>query len=400
MTQTRGHSSQVACGATGRLTKDLFNVKTRLSFVTSLGAVVAVLGGLTPACGSDSNTPRGKILEGGISGGGGGGNATGGSPGNAGGSSGSTGSSSLIGQPCLKDTDCGTDGLTCLADSSEDYLSGGVSHGICTLDCSADILAAVSDVGTCSKVDATAICVGTTPAKAYCLESCTVGPPSAAENKCHNRKDMACSDPRDRGIGYCKPVCRGDFDCGKRFCDLSSGVCVDKIDSSRKLPIGSKCDPNSDVDPCHGACVGILEGDASTTQVGFCSGYCKLGEQNGCGFDPSSTSVDAFCLFGTSQLSDFADLGFCAQVCDCNDDCLNPDFVCSTVTGLSDIISRPGACGPPSKTQPKGIACKGTRPKRDSGSPTVPPPDASPEAGPVVVPDAGPPPPVDAGTNG
>jgi len=244
-------------------------------------------------------------------------------------------------------------------------------------------------------IDDTAICLQISTAQAYCVESCQTGAPSATEMKCHDRKDMACADPRDRGIGFCKPTCLGDFDCKGRVCDLAEGVCVDKLDPSRKLPIGAKCDPNADVDPCVGACVGIVEGDASTTTVGFCSGYCKLGEQNGCGFDPQATTVDSFCLFGTSQFSDFADLGFCAQVCDCNDDCLNPDFICTTVNGLNDIISRPGACGPRSSSSEKGIACSGTRPKPDAKAP-VSVPEAGPEAG-VVVDSGAPPTPVDAG---
>jgi hypothetical protein len=282
-----------------------------------------------------------------------------------------------------------------------EFNGGGVSNGICSLDCSADRLAAVSTEGTCAKIDPTAICLLMSPPShsAYCVESCTPGAPSATEKKCHDRKDMACADPMDQGIGYCKPTCRGDFDCGKRFCDLADGTCVDKIDPSRKLPIGSKCDPNSDVDPCQGACVGILEADSSTAKIGFCSGYCKLGEQNGCGFNPQATTVDSFCLFGTSGTSDFADLGFCTQVCDCNDDCLDPDFICSTVTGLSALIGRPGACGPKSSSSEKGIACSGTRPKPDAGTPPVSQPEAGTEAGTVVVVDAGTPVPVDAGAH-
>src|SRR5262249_6391646 len=153
--------------------------------------------------------------------------------------------------------------------------------------------------------------------------------------KCHKRHDMACADPRGRGIGYCKPTCRGDFDCASanRVCDLSDGVCKDKLDAIRTLPAGSKCDPNANTDRCAGACVGIISGDASTTDIGFCSGFCKLGDQ-GCGFDPSSSDpVDSFCLFGTSMQSDLDDLGFCAQLCDCNDDCRDPDFVCNSVQG-------------------------------------------------------------------
>ena len=322
---------------------------------------------------------------------------------NAGGNGGATGSSSLIGQRCLKDSDCGTQGLICLEAAGDEFNGGGVSNGVCSVDCSADLTAVVSTDSTCFQIDKSSICLQITPAQAYCVESCTPGAPDATEQKCHNRKDMACADPRDQGLGYCKPTCRGNFDCGSRVCDLADGTCVDKIDPSRKLPIGTKCDPNADVDPCQGACVGIVTNDSGTADIGFCSGFCKLGEQNGCGFDPQAKTVDAFCLYQTSQAADFGDLGFCGQVCDCNDDCLSPDFICTAVNGLSDLIGRGGACGPRQSASEKGIACTGSRPKPDSGKPPVTVPEAGPGPGPgpdaaVGVPDAvaPPPPPADA----
>jgi hypothetical protein len=352
-------------------------VNTRLSIVTSLGALTLSLAGLTPACGSDSGgQQRGALLEGGAvdSGGAGGASNNGGAP-NTGGSSGSA-STTPIGQACLKDTDCSLPGLVCLLPTGSEFAGGGVSNGVCSLDCSKDITAvSASAPSTCFMVDQTATCLQVSNTQAFCVESCTPGAVPSTETKCHGRRDMACADPNDTGRGYCKPTCRGDYDCKGRsdsaLCDLADGTCVDKIDPTRKLAAGSKCDPNAADDICEGTCVGILEGDASSTAVGFCSGLCKLGEA-GCGVDITSTDpADAYCLFGTTAASDLGDIGFCAQLCDCNDDCRNPDFICSTVSGLSMQIGRIGACGPKSAAnsgEPNGIACKGTKPVKDSGT--------------------------------
>jgi hypothetical protein len=352
-------------------------VNTRLSIVTSVGALAAALAGLTPACGSDGSGTKGRVLgnDGGDSGGAsnGGGGASAGKP--AAGGNGATGGGSgatPIGQTCIKSSDCGNPKLTCLLPTGTDFDGGGVSNGVCTLDCSADLTAVVaSQRSACADVDETAICLQVSNTKAFCVESCTEGPVPTTETKCHKRHDMACADPRGNGSGYCKPTCRGDFDCASanRICDLSDGVCKDKLDPVRTLPSGAKCDPNASVDRCAGTCVGVVAGDASTTDIGFCSGFCKLGDQ-GCGFDPTSTSaVDSFCLFGTSQQSDADDLGFCAQLCDCNDECRNPDFICTTVQGLSTQTGRTGACSPKDSGpggDTKGIPCAGGR--KDAGT--------------------------------
>jgi len=93
--------------------------------------------------------------------------------------------------------------------------------------------------------------------------------------------------------------------------------------------------------------------------VGFCSGLCRLGEA-GCGVNPSTTGKrDVYCLFPTDPAADFADLGFCTELCDCNEDCANPDFVCTPVQGLVKEAGRIGACGPKdaSGDASMGIAC-------------------------------------------
>jgi len=366
-------------------------VNTRLSIVTSVGVFAAALLGLVPACGSSNKgSSTGRLLDdGGPSGNGGSANSNGGSPGasTGGGANGGAGtgtsSTTPIGQPCLKDSDCGTMGLTCLLPTGNDFLGGGIANGVCTYDCSSDITAvSVTAESACAQVDPNATCLQVSPTQGYCWELCTIGAVPSSEIKCHNRRDMGCYDPDGTGTGYCKPACRGDFDCAGRKCDLSEGICVDSIPAAKNLPLGSKCDPNADSDPCQGTCIGISDGDSSATpSVGFCSGLCKLGEI-ACGVDPSSkAAIQADCLFGPDQNADLGDLGFCAQLCDCNDDCKDPDFICSTLpTQLSSQLGRAGGCNPKAGAnpgEPNGIKCTAATkppPVVDSGTKTKPQP--------------------------
>jgi len=360
------------------------------SSIISLGVLASATFVFAPACGSD--TPR-RATEGSGGASAGATNSNGGANQTAGGSNGSgnsagvgagttgaggivgngtgaavsvagapgTGGSGVVpttggvlGMPCQSNANCKT-GLTCLTSAGSEFDGGGVPNGLCSLDCSADITAA--NATTCASLGATVICLQITASTAYCVESCNLGPPVASQTKCQNRRDMACADPGGVGVGYCQPTCRGDFDCAGRTCDLGSGVCTGPISAARKLPIGAKCDPNAMTDICTGACVGVSDGPTST--FGFCSGTCRLGEI-GCGLNPATAGARAsYCLFPADQASDFGDLGFCAELCDCNDDCANPDFVCSPVQGLSMPAGHIGACGPPdaSGDAGRGIAC-------------------------------------------
>jgi hypothetical protein len=366
-------------------------VNTRLSIVTSVGVFSAALVGLMPACGSDSNNGNnGRLLEGGVGGTGGSKNTgTGGTPstatGGAGGGAAGNGTvtpTTPIGQTCLKDSDCGTMGLKCLLPSGTEFLGGGVPNGVCTLDCSADINSvSPSAISACAKVDSSATCLQVSATQGFCWELCTIGPVPSTEIKCHNRRDMGCYDPDGIGMGYCKPSCRGDFDCGTRKCDLSEGICVDSIPADRKLPLGSKCDPQLTNDPCQGRCIGVSSSDSGAlADVGFCSGLCKIGEI-ACGVDPTSkTNIAADCLFAPDQNADLGDLGFCAQLCDCNDNCQDPDFICSSLPSqLVSQIGRKGACNPKegaNSGEPNGIKCTTTTKPPvvvDSGKPPTKP---------------------------
>jgi hypothetical protein len=263
----------------------------------------------------------------------------------------------LLGQRCVKSSDCGP-GLQCVTAASNTF-GGGIANGFCTLDCSADILSPISSESACASISSTAICFQHSATSAFCTQPCAGGPVAQPTGKCHGRQDVACSGTSAGLEGYCAPTCRGDFECAGRKCDLAEGLCVDSLGPGRSLPIGAKCDPNASSDPCEGVCVGIDDGQVPLT-VGFCSGYCRLGDRLGCGVDPLSTGpVAAACLLGTTLDSDYGDLGFCSQLCDCNNDCTDPDFVCDPVVGLQALSGRVGACTSATAVNgdPTGIAC-------------------------------------------
>ena len=304
-------------------------MKRRILQLLCFGAGSSALFGLLQACGTDETVRHPGILG---DGGGSGGSAarTDGGPTGSGGSH--VVKSGPIGKACTADADCGGK-LVCIKPSGTTIQGAGPANGVCSFDCSN------GDDTTCQAIDPNSVCVGMdrTSVVAYCFEACTQGVTPVGETKCHGRKDMACLD-----TGFCNPTCRGDFDCAPRKCDLATGLCTDpdKLVGGT-LPIGTKCDPRASKDNCVGGCLAI------TQTEGICTGSCEIG-QIGCGLDPNSTApLDAFCEWQTSSTAADGDLGFCGQLCDCDGDCRNPDFVCETFSSTFRAqFGRAGACSP------------------------------------------------------
>jgi hypothetical protein len=219
----------------------------------------------------------------------------------------------------------------------------------------------------CTKLAAGAIC-----SDGLCLEGCAVG--SGAATKCHDRADFSCqyvnevkttdicttdddcagSAVCDSGtcitvITACQPNCASDEDCGDAFCNIGTGFC--QTTQKTGLPVGSACTPakagSTAADPCSGMCIGDSAGTFS-----LCSGICTFGVLGGCGWNGTG-KADAGCLFVPRYVKgapDAGDLGYCGQLCDCNDDCLNPTAKCLSfaAVGLSDYetaYGRKGYCG-------------------------------------------------------
>lgn len=117
-------------------------------------------------------------------------------------------------------------------------------------------------------------------------------------------------------FGTCNPVCGGDFDCTEgEHCDPKSGACSGTAPSGSSF--GETCD--SDLD-CRGLCVEV------NSDVSECEEYCRVGAKSGCGKETLQSSGVA-CAFFAYDLSGAelpqgdGDVGVCAELCSCNDDC-------------------------------------------------------------------------------
>jgi hypothetical protein len=226
--------------------------------------------------------------------------------------------SGLIGATCTTTEDC-REGLDCLTVESSLINGEGPSAGICLARC-------LPEHDFCTELDARSRCIvlddGGTPAQplddvAYCLPGCVIGTQPNEEDKCRGRIDLVCSEfPTGSGVGYCRPACRGDIDCGSRYCDLATGFCADRPFAGE--PIGAPCDSISTTRSCAGGCI---EHGSSYAE---CSGVCSYGTA-GCGQTGATLPLDNFCYLDPTSRSGAGDLGYCVRVCDCDDDCERAD---------------------------------------------------------------------------
>ncbi len=249
--------------------------------------------------------------------------------------------SGLLGAACSTNDDCRT-GFDCVAASSNLIKGEGPSSGMCLQQC-------IVAHDFCTSVDATAQCVvlddkgtaDTSDDLSYCMPGCKIGKQPASADKCRGRVDLVCSEtPVGSGAGYCRPACRNDVDCAPRKCDLRTGLCGDATPSGD--PIGIACAPGSAT--CAAACY------AASDTFDECSGVCSYGTE-GCG-QTTFPPLDFFCAIPVAAGSGPGDLGYCAKLCDCDDDCGRQDAVCEAESSLVSSAGRHGYCA--SKALPTG----------------------------------------------
>jgi hypothetical protein len=243
--------------------------------------------------------------------------------------------SGLLGATCRDDGDCRAP-YSCLPSTSEGIEGEGPSAGLCVLECA-------RDASICERADAAAKCVvlddrGTSDNvddAAFCLPTCTLGDPKADDDKCRGRVDLVCSEEiAGTGLGYCRPACRSDLDCGDRRCNLRTGMCGSQPPDG--AGIGSACDPTAPA--CAGGCI---EHGASYAE---CSGVCRLGTP-GCGqATGDGPPFNFYCYLDPAGKGGNGDLGYCAKLCDCDDDCERADAVCEAESSLTEATGRKGVC--------------------------------------------------------
>jgi hypothetical protein len=316
-----------------------------------LGLSVLVVGaGISFGCSSSDSGGGSGGSGGGIVGGSGGtGAVAGGTGGTGAAGSGGTGGSTpqvKLGRACATDAECG-DGLTCLLANSGALDGGGPAKGLCTATCTQD-----SD---CAPFDAKGACLEFTAGSGYCFEGCDFGNPGNTflPSKCHGRQEMACaplsSDGQTLTGQACLPQCNADSDCGTGlFCDVSSGLCV--ASQGTGLSLGAQCQQqDGGASQCKGNCTGIVTSGSTTPLTYTCTESCTLGAVPQCGWSgQSGDTAPGFCLFTSTIIPDpgVGDRGSCAQLCSCNSDCLNPDFICRAFTdsATASALNQKGYC--------------------------------------------------------
>lgn len=286
----------------------------------------------------------------------------------------------MIGRRCLQDSECAA-GMTCITQDATGPLLGGIQGGLCTAQCASDL--------DCERIDRNSLCApyddagtprDTSDDTGVCVETCL---PGSSDVKCHDRVEMSCY-PIAVDLGLCLPTCTSDYNCEPRVCDLSSGFCIDAADRpAGGLPIGSACDPTND--QCAGYCVDTQDGS------GLCTSDCNLAgliSASGCGTDPRSPEVDALCYYAGADDA-LGDVGLCAELCDCDDDCARSDMVCDAMpTMLQQITGHVGACfvsNPDIDGGTMGIPCG---PSSGDAGPTTPPEAGTPTPSQDAAPDA------------
>jgi hypothetical protein len=272
-------------------------------------------------------------------------------PRGTGGAPGASVLTSIVGRPCtgVDPNECGA-GLECFRSDSNDFFGGGPAGGYCSLPCTNDV--------ECTSIDRQSACVGAPGGgPGLCIRTCLSQDPNAGENKCLNRRDLACNSEVYLGLveatgqrqsGWCFPQCGSDEDCDGRVCDLARGLCTNA--RSPGAPIGARCEGTSPTECAGGICLRIGETDR------LCSAPCVFGQPVGCGYGPSANPRDAAC-FAPRVTGGFlgggegiGDIGFCVELCSQASDCEQAaefNWVCSLSQAAQDRLGRPGICNVP-----------------------------------------------------
>src|SRR5262249_18385906 len=141
--------------------------------------------------------------------------------------------------------------------------------------------------------------------RAWCLAECELG----KHAKCGGRQDVACVPIGERGEPVCAPVCASDDQCAPRFCDTSTGLCVDKRPEGS--PLYSECEAGAQTTGCAGQCFAVAPGASSGP--GVCTGLCVLGAPDACGrtrMDSLNSGRVGFCAPAT-MTTGAGDVGLC-----------------------------------------------------------------------------------------
>ncbi len=236
----------------------------------------------------------------------------------------STPEPAALGTECTSDEDC-PDAASCLVRSDTRWLGGAPPESFCVADCS-------DDASVCDEFS-NAVCVlsSSDSDRALCLPACTLDDDGES---CASIPGTACEPLLDTGSGFCRPLCVFDEDCASGHCDRATSTCQTSSSSSG-LGFGESCTPESS--SCAGLCLDFGDG------IGLCSHRCVFGGSERC----AEAELGDVCAYASVE-GGVGDVGFCAPLCDCNDDCSATGFVCDAFTDpeLAAVLGHPGLCSP------------------------------------------------------
>jgi hypothetical protein len=262
-----------------------------------------------------------------------------------------------LGASCSTDQDCPKK-AQCLTNDSKSWLGGAPPEGICVADCSEDDQVC-DDFANTTCIES--LREGAEPSQtgirsALCLPRCSPKDGSLSEPSCSKFPGTLCEPLSDDGTGVCRPMCSLDSQCASKHCDLQFGVCVSEP-TTYKTSFGSACSPENST--CNGVCLTLSSG------YEVCSNRCTFGSRATCDGITGSTVASA-CAYG-SMGGGLGDLGYCAQLCDCDDDCAHEQLVCESFADESvrAALGHQGLCTAPvdyTGAKHEGTPCEATTP--------------------------------------
>jgi hypothetical protein len=267
----------------------------------------------------------------------------------------------VIGDACEDDGDC-TFPSFCLGPESVELFGGGAPEGTCVGRCD-------DSPEPCGAFE-NAVCVQASDVEdrddasasletALCLESCEVG--GGPEGECHAREHVACASLDGEGSsGFCRPLCSTDDECPVA-CDPRRGVCthtpvVDPDFGLRCAQVSANGDSDGGTDPgdastCTGLCVEVNDAPS------VCTRACSFGQSTECA--PATFGQRrGGCLLAGEQ-GGIGDVAYCAELCDCSEDCIEPTFVCDAFDDedLEAAFERKGVCIDPTLVVNRVVEC-------------------------------------------
>ena len=244
-----------------------------------------------------------------------------------------------LGTSCSTDQDCPKK-AQCLTTDSTSWLGGAPPEGICVADCSEDdqVCDEFANTTCIESLREGAEPSGTGITRAMCLPSCSPKDGSLKEPSCSAVPGTLCEPLSEDGTGVCRPMCSFDSQCASKHCDLQLGVCVSEA-TNYGTAFGNAC--TTDNHTCNGVCLTLSSG------YEVCSNRCTFGSRSPCDGVAGSLIASA-CAYGTFG-GGLGDLGYCAQLCDCDDDCAHEKFLCETFTDESvrTALGHQGLCTAP-----------------------------------------------------